>query len=1106
MGQVLLGIILAVALLSSSVVFSDLLAEAALRRTLQEATPEEANIWIRVFNDLDDPSITGRASPYQTAVDFVAERVNPRLDRFMADQNLLFETATFFFGGSPHLEQADEVRPRGKIQYMSALADPARTELVAGRGRWPQDQQPADAPLEVVVDETGAKLLRIDVDDEIAVFPATIAEESSSIPVKIVGVFRRTDPTSDFWYGLEKDFSYQDDRWVIVPLFTTERNILQKVGGAYPGIYTNTTWVLNLGREGLRSQDVSQVQRSIRVVRADVVANLEHGSTSVRLHRVLEQYSQELLLARIPLFLMVFLVTGILAYYLSLVAGLTVRSRSPEIAMLKSRGATTYQVGVLVLVEGLLLAVPAVIIGTLLSPLVAKALGGLFFEVQGSLTPTISWPAFLLGVAGALLAVSVLTVSTLVAARQGIVEFRQSGARPATAPFIHRYYLDILMLVVIALVWWQTQRRGSFVVQSLGERELQIDYTLLLGPVLGLLALGLLVLRFFPLAVAILARVLEPVGPAWLVQGLRRVSRDPIVPGSLVVLLMLATSLGVIGSAFSSTLDRSQRDRAMYQVGTDLRILRSTSRGTADSIAPAQVLASQRSVAATAEAHRLNGHLSVEGFVSTRVSALAVDTDNLDQIAWYRPDFAGGQTLSGLVETFTPPGQIWLEDGMALPPDATGLAAWVQPNRPQQLLSLQARLRDSSGQYFDAPLGDLGFRGWQRLETNFASLMEVPSPARRTRFDPVHSNLTPPFTLLAMYITNSTGLGAPGAVFFDGISAITPSGERNLSTFESLHRWEVIQDYTRPGLYALELSESVTRADSAASASFSWAPGGNGLRGIRAGEPEGPIPALVSRDVADTAEAEVGDVITLGMSSYSLPLKVMAVADFFPTLDPKEQPFAVMDRQTFVHYANRHSQRIVSGPNEIWVSLNDSLPDPAPIITALNDAGIGTRDSLLATELVQQRVQQPLTNASWGGLLVLMFLTLVLASASGVVLFSYMDTKERQTEFALLRTLGSSKYQVNGVVWFSLFLVVACGIGLGTCGGQLIGANILPILEIAEDGTRVTPPMVLQTNWLSLLVAYLVLAAVTLGTVVWLAWFTSKMEVQQVLRAGEAAR
>ena len=46
-----LGILLAVALLSSSVVFSDLLSEAALRSSLQKATPEQVNLRVRVFNN-----------------------------------------------------------------------------------------------------------------------------------------------------------------------------------------------------------------------------------------------------------------------------------------------------------------------------------------------------------------------------------------------------------------------------------------------------------------------------------------------------------------------------------------------------------------------------------------------------------------------------------------------------------------------------------------------------------------------------------------------------------------------------------------------------------------------------------------------------------------------------------------------------------------------------------------------------------------------------------------------------------------------------------------------------------------------------------------------
>jgi ABC-type antimicrobial peptide transport system permease subunit len=214
----------------------------------------------------------------------------------------------------------------------------------------------------------------------------------------------------------------------------------------------------------------------------------------------------------------------------------------------------------------------------------------------------------------------------------------------------------------------------------------------------------------------------------------------------------------------------------------------------------------------------------------------------------------------------------------------------------------------------------------------------------------------------------------------------------------------------------------------------------------------------------------------------------------------------VADLRTLTHYGNRHNARVIGGPDELWLDLMEGQETGPGVISALAEQGLKVRDYRLSSELVQQRLDQPLTNASWGGLLVLMFLALVLASASGIVLFCYLDTRERQTEFALLRTLGSSRNQINGIVWFNLLVIVACGVGLGAWSGQQIGTSILPVLEVAEGGSRVTPPMVLQTSWGALLIAYLVLAGVTFGTVLWLAWFTTRMEIQQVLRAGEAIR
>lgn len=1118
-----LGIVLAVALLSSGVVFSDLLAEAALRRTLTQATTEEANFLVRAFNDLDDPRLSGRRPVYQRGVDLVEERVAARLRPYLDGQARLLETAPVFFEGHPQLELANGVRPRGKIQFMTDLQDPKVTKLE--QGVWPawnlsREPAPSSEPLQVAVDVEGAELLQLGVDDQMRVFPASGWEEPVSIPVRIVGIFSRLDPDDQIWYGRERDFSSKNDRRSLVPLFTTEDGILRGVGRAYPGINTNVTWMFKLDRQGVGAQEVNALRDTIRLVRHDVASQLDNGSTAIKLDRVLERHSEQLLLARVPLFLMVFLVTGILAYYLALVAGLMVRSRNAELSMLKSRGATTFQIGLLVLVEGLLLAIPAIILGTLLAPVLGRVLGGLFFDAPGGPVPVVLSPlAFLLGAAGALLAVTVLTVSTLVAARQGIVEFRQSGARPPRAPLIHRYYIDILLLVLIGLIWLQIQTRGDFLVQPLGSGELEMDFTLLLGPVLGLLAIGLLVLRFFPLAVVLVARLAEPVGPAWLVQGLRRVSRDPILPGSLVVLLMLSTSLGVIGSGFSSTLDRSQRDQARYQAGADLRIQHNGDGSPTTLLGLSGLAQELDSVEHAAEVRRLNGHLLTQGFSTTSVNILAVDTRNFAPVAWYRPDFAAGSSLPELIQTITPN----LEDGsganssahgIPLPPEAGGLAVWALVDRPDSRLSLQARIRDASDRYFDIALGDLDSPGWQRLESELSPPPQgIRAPRASVPIEP-----TPPFTLVSLQSSSIFGINQPGVVFLDQVIAVTPSGDQVIADSQALGGWQVVEDHARPGLYALEASPSVRREGSGQSAAFSWAPGGVGVRAIRPGTTEEPIPVVASPAVLKTARARVGDVLALGISTYSLPVRIVAVAEYFPTLDPRKQAFMVLDLETFIRYSNLHNRRVVGGPNELWVRLNQTQSDPSSIRGALDDRGISVRDTYLSSELVTQRVEQPLANAGWEGLLVIMFLALVLASASGMVLFSYLDTRERQTEFALLRTLGSTTRQLNGVVWFSLLLVVvggiglgtwaghplAGGIGLGTWAGQQIEISLLPILEVAEGGVRVTPPMVFQTNWLTLLASYLVLAAVAGGTAIWLAWLTAKLEVQQVLRAGEA--
>ena len=1116
------GILMAVALMASGVIFSDLLSNASLRHTLLQAPPEEVNISMRSFSSQDEPSTTsGRRAVYQERLRFAQDEISAPFAPYVKEQARVLDTATFYFEGHPQLELDNDIRPRGSIIYMSGFA-PDRVTLT--QGSWPgalNAAAPPGTPMDVTVDGLGLELLGLEVGQTMDVFPAASFTDPPSMPVRISGVFELVDPDDEFWYRVKKDFSVKNDRWTIVPLFTSEEAIMNRVLGEYPTLYTDVTWFYYLDREGLRAGDVGDLRETILRAENNIRFNLKNSSFSIRLDNLLTDFDEQLLLARVPLFLVVFLITGILLYYLALVAGLIVRSRSSEIAILKSRGATTAQVGILGLGEGLLLGIPAVIIGPFLAMGVVRVLGNVFFSLGGGadqlsgVPVTVSQGAVLLGLAGGILAVVVFTVATLAAARQGIVEARQTGARPPTASFLHRYYLDFLLLALIGLLWWQIQSRGSFLVQSVGSRELEIDYSLMLGPVLGLLAVGLVVMRIFPWFAMLLSRLAGPFAPSWLVHSLRHVSRDPMVPGILIVLLTLATALGVIGSAFSSTLERSQKERALYAAGADLRIRHSGVSSARPGGRFAEEVRKFPEVLHAADVYRTNGQITTTGF-SSSAAVLAVDASRIADVAWFRDDLAGGKSINELAQLLLdgPEGP----QGLVLPADVTGLSIWVQPAGLDSGANLWARLRDAQGLYFDTWVGDLGEQGWNKIQSDLSPVVAV---GRRFTNEARSISLVPPFTLQSLQVTDrfrTFGSDDLGAVFLGRLEALTPSGPVTLADFRSPEDWSVIQDFSRPGLYALETSGSAGGGQFPLSMRFSWASGGVGMRGLRPGPTEAPVPAVVNEEFLKLADASVGEDVILGLSTFSVLVNIAAVANYFPTLDPGDKPFVVVDLERFAAASNQHSRIPLSGANEIWIDLTSTPGVPVPgasnnlgdagdagrVNESMKRLGVSIREVFDAEAMVASRVDQPLVNAGWGALLVLLFLAVALASGSGVMLFSFLDTKERQTEFALLRTLGATGGQLRGIVWFNLFLIVLCGVALGTWVGQLIGSSLLPLMEVAEEGERVTPPMAFTTDWLTLSVSYLVLAVVTVVTVVWLAWLSSKIQVQQVLRMGDA--
>ena len=206
-----------------------------------------------------------------------------------------------------------------------------------------------------------------------------------------------------------------------------------------------------------------------------------------------------------------------------------------------------------------------VVAATLIGPLLAWGIGSLLLVEtinpaaragagEAPLEVSLSWQMYAMGAVGGLLSLAVLTVAGGSLARLGILDFLRARARPPSAPWLQRYYIDIIAVVALAVLVWQIRQRGGFVESELTGRAPALDPSLLLAPSAALLTLAFLLLRVLPWLMTGTAWISQQIAPAWVGLSLRRMARHPLPYASLTVVVTLAAALGVFAGTFQTTL------------------------------------------------------------------------------------------------------------------------------------------------------------------------------------------------------------------------------------------------------------------------------------------------------------------------------------------------------------------------------------------------------------------------------------------------------------------------------------------------------------------------------------------------------------------------
>ena len=1088
LSAVVIGVVLAVAIMASTIIYFDTLRELALSHALSQHSSSDLDILLRAEHGPTTPL------EYRKINNYVKTNIDQRVGWFVQGRFQAVKSATFNLILPYEEDPPEENNRRAYFQYFPDLEQ--HIQLIAGRlpSSMTSDEL-GGGPIEAAITPDTANLFNLTLGSTLVVVPFW-EDASSSATVVITGIIQPQDPDEEYWLLEQKVFLFGPSSLQFVPLFVPNTSYIGTVGGMFPRMTSTYAWLLDTEPGRIHSRSAATAKAGIDSLNDELGSTLtSYRQTSV-LDPVLGEFDRRLFFTKLPMFVVLIIIVAVILYYVVIVSSLLVEQQRGEIALLRSRGASSAQVLGVYVMEGMIISLLAVLAGPFIAVAAITVLGSTpaFSDLSGGefIVARISGPAILMGLLGGALSFLALLIPSIQASRISLVHYKQRVSRPNATPAFQRYYLDLMLLAVGLLLFREISRQGSVVAKGLLGEE-AVNNLLLALPAFILAGAAMFLLRLFPIVMGLLSRLLSPILPAGLVLGLWQMARNPTHYARLILLLILASGLGIFAASFGGTLERSFQDRARYATGADIRLegVAARYRGPGGSFMDS--FQQVEGISKVSPAYRGRGTVFTE-LTGENYTLFAVDPETFPSVAWFRDDF----TPQPVEELLQPLANIELPQGIKLPEDATTLGLWVRPDEPHRGISMQAHMRDSQGRYFTFALGTLGSEEWSFLETSITSLPW----GRRNVISP-----SPPLTLVSLFVMerrNTIGIAA-GSVLLDELQVRLRDGTTIIvEPFEDTQDWQILGVAPQSASDSLDILEGGGYEGGKAGI-FTWTSGSALVaRGVFHGPEVLDIPVLASTSFMEEASYRVGDRLEVSVSGQRRVTVIIAdTVNYFATLDPNVNRFLIADISTLSRYVNLAPLALGFQPNEAWLSTDLTGDARSNLLLELTLDSFSVRQIHdLEESLAASRVD-PLVAAGWRSLLFVAFFTVLFVSSLGFLIHAYVSFRSREMEFALLRTIGLSLRQLMTLIWLEQLLVIGVGMALGTWMGGRLGATIMPFLSHTDEGLQALPPFVLEINWGALAITYLLIALFFSLTILGSIWSVHKIPLQRILRLGE---
>lgn len=1076
----LLIVTLATTLLSSGPIYASAVGLSGLHRTLRDAPVADANVQISARIVPDD------VRRFDDAV------VRIGSDAFAATGGPIVRTG---ISDSYALPDQETVRDLAVFSFYDRIEEHATIV----DGRWPDT---ATGVVEAVLSDEAARLLSLSVGDELRL--SNRRDTGVESTVRLVGIFHINDGADPYWWedelalvGVVSGESFTTYGPFVVPPSTF-------FSPAVTPSSSEVIWRVYPVVENLQVDEIATLRRNVESLGSRFESDLDVRNRVMvesDLPGILRRAERSLLVTRTGVMILTVQLAVLAGYALVLTASLLVEQRRVETALLRSRGASNGQVAAMALMEGLLIAVPAAIAGPFIAAASLRLLNvaGPLTAIDLRLDPRLSTSAFALAAIAAIACVVALVVPAALTART-FVEARSSAGREGTRGVAQRAGIDLALLAVGVLGYWQLRRYGAPITETVQGR-LGLDPFLVAAPALGMLAGAVAALRLIPLGARALDRGVRRTRGLISSLGAWQVARRPMRYARAALLLILALAIGLFAVSYTETWRRSQADQASFQVGADIRLTPDQRTGSAIpqwSLASgyAQIDGVERSMPA------IRDILSLSRSAGTG-QVVALDAAAAPAVVAFRPDLSTEQ-LGSLMAALASGRPVL--PGIALPGDVQRLrvdvSVGLDPLDAEQAaedppFSLTLVLRDATGVLHRVDMGRI-------VPGDTPTTLEVPL-AR-----PVHDGrvAAPPGPVEIVSVDLRTIVPSHDPRFADvSIESIA------VSPVLDGDDWAVA-DLGQPGAWAfsqgrasgLSIASSIEpgAADGIAARVTTGAVERDLLLPLVFSLRPGPTPAdaavpiVASRPFLAATEATAGDTIQVEVAGTRREVIVAGVVEAFPSTTA-DRPAIVVDLPTYqtLSYLNSGLVPVV---DEWWL---DVRPGAASAVASTLDAPPFSTWRLQSGDERTETLQTDPVALGIIGALSVGFIAAALFATVGFVVSAAVSAHERLTEFALLRALGLSPRQLSG--WLSLEngLLVALSVLGGTVLGLGLSWLILPFVTLTQSASEIVPGIIVTIPWRWILLLEGAVVGLLVVVVVALGLLLRRIGLGGLLRLGE---